>query len=179
VDYYQGIYNSAEGADKVTAGQNLLGARGDLASAQRNAELLPLERNAALAALTDTLDDDKAATVALRDYWAGQLKNAQDSGDIPAQIEAAQNLSSLNSQIKDAEKSVMEQMVVLSEARRDLYKAFSNNLITQVPAGTLAPQTSTTYNGGTTVHVTNNFQEPPADPHTWSAGVAWELQAAV
>jgi hypothetical protein len=27
----------------------------------------------------------------------------------------------------------------------------------------------------TTVNVTNNFQEPPADPHTWSAGLEFEL----
>jgi hypothetical protein len=179
VDYYQGIYNVATGADKITAGQSLSGARSDLTSARRNAELLPLERNQALAALTETLDDDKSAMVALRDYWKSQLDAAQSSGDIPGQIEAAQNLKGLNDEIKGAEQSVAAQMVLLSEARRDLYKAFSSNLISQVPTGTLAPGGSTTYNGGTTVNVTNNFQEQPADPHTWSAGVAWELQAAV
>lgn len=179
VDYYQGLYNTSTGAEKVAAGQSLASARSDLASASRNAELLPLERNQALAALTDTLDDDKAATIALRDYWAGQLENAKASGDIPGQIEAAGNLKGLNDQINEAQQTVAAQMVLLSEARRDLYKAFSNNFISQVPAGTLAPQPSSVYNGGTTVNVTNNFQEPPADPHTWSAGVSWELQAAV
>jgi hypothetical protein len=177
VDYYQGIYNSAEGADKVTAGQNLLGARGDLASAQRNAELLPLERDAALAALTDTLDDDKAATIKLRDYWQGQLDNAKASGDIPAQIEAAGNVKSLNDEIKQAEQTVAQQMVSYSQARADLYKAFANNAISLLPTGMQVPQTSTNY--ARTVNVVNNFQQPPDDPHTWSAGVNWELQAAV
>lgn len=29
--------------------------------------------------------------------------------------------------------------------------------------------------GGRTVNITNNYQEPPADPHTWSKNLAWEM----
>jgi hypothetical protein len=104
---------------------------------------------------------------------------ATSTGDIQGQIDAANNLKTLNDQIDGAQKSVAENMVILSEARRDLYKAFANNFVSQIPAGTLVPQTSTAYNGGKTINVTNNFTEAPADPHTWSAGVNWELQAIV
>lgn len=31
-----------------------------------------------------------------------------------------------------------------------------------------------TSGGGKTVNITNNYQEPPADPHTWSKQVEWE-----
>ena len=177
VDYYQGLFDTADETHKAGAAQNLAGAKGDLASAKRNAELLPLERDQALAALTETLDDDKAATVKLRDYWQGQLDNAISTGDIQGQIEAAGNVKSLNDEIKSAEQTVAQQMVAYSQARADLYKAFASNAITLLPGGQAWPQASNNY--ARTVNVTNNFQQPPEDPHTWSAGVNWELQAAV
>ena len=33
--------------------------------------------------------------------------------------------------------------------------------------------------GGTTVNQNITMHQPPPDPHTWSHGVAWELQGAV
>lgn len=32
--------------------------------------------------------------------------------------------------------------------------------------------------GGKTVNITNNYQEQPADPHTWSKNLAWEVGVA-
>jgi hypothetical protein len=31
---------------------------------------------------------------------------------------------------------------------------------------------------GKTVNITNNYQEPPADPHTWSKDLAWEMSVS-
>jgi hypothetical protein len=31
---------------------------------------------------------------------------------------------------------------------------------------------------GKVVNVTNNYQEPPADPHTWSKQLEWEVGVA-
>jgi hypothetical protein len=136
---------------------------------------LPLERDAALAALTDDLSDDKAATVALRDYWAGRLAAAKQEGDLQGQIDAAGNLKSLNDQIKEAEQSIATQMVLLSSQRQDLFKNFGSNFIPATDIGAAVGQGAS----GTTVNLTVNGAEIGPDPFTWSHNVAWELQAAV
>jgi hypothetical protein len=59
------------------------------------------------------------------------------------------------------------------------------------PGGTLPPEPPTTRSGGAmggaptgaapagkTVNITNNYQEQPADPHTWSKNLAWEVGVA-
>ena len=139
---------------------------------------LPLERDRALAALTEDIADDKAAAVALRDYWQERLNAATSQGDLAGQIEAAGNLKSLNDEIKAAEQSIATQMVLLADARRNLYKEFGSNFInTGPPVGTLVPQA--TGSGYTYIDLTVNGAALGPDPHTWSHNVAWELQAAV
>lgn len=44
--------------------------------------------------------------------------------------------------------------------------------------GASSPASGSGGGGDTYVNVTNNYQEPPPDPHTWSRQMAWELQAA-
>jgi hypothetical protein len=59
------------------------------------------------------------------------------------------------------------------------------------PGGTLPPEPPTTRSGGAmggaptgaapggkVVNITNNYQEQPADPHTWSKNLAWEVGVA-
>lgn len=92
----------------------------------------------------------------------------------------------------------------LSAARYNLYKDFGSNTISAGGiggmsfgsagnisfAGATAPMagsTSLTSDSNTTrsgsgraaqtVNVTNNYQEPPTDPHTWSKNLQWELGA--
>lgn len=143
---------------------------------------LPLERDAALADLTEDTKDDTDAAIALRDYWKGRLEQAKQEDDIQGQIEAAGNISTLNGQIKDAQENIATQMVLLSEARRDLYKNFGSNFIPTMIQGAQAYMPSQVYPtnaGGTTVNLTVNGATLATDPHTWSQGVAWEIQAAV
>jgi hypothetical protein len=141
---------------------------------------LPLERDLANAALTETLADDKLANEALRDYWKAKHTAAKASGDIAAEIEAAGNLKQYQDAVNAAEESVALQSKNLSDARLQLFRAFGSNFIQTVPTGTKAYTPSTVYNQtGTTVNVTNNFQSQPSDPLTFASGVAWELQAVV
>lgn len=174
VDFWQGVYSSSSGQDRIDAAGNLASATSTLRDAQRNAELLPLEANKALAALTESTEDDTAAARALRDYWQTRLDVAKNAGDTQGIIEAAGNLKSLNDEIEGATKSVAEQMVLFSSARADLFKQFGSNYMPSFPTPTAYPAASST-----TVNVTNHFTEPPSDPLTWSKGVAWELQATV
>jgi hypothetical protein len=136
---------------------------------------LPLERDRAFAALTDDIEDDKRATVALRDYWQDRLDAAKTQGNLAGQIEAAGNLKSLNDEIKAAEQNIATQMVLLADARRNLYRDFGSNFIPVGPAVGAAHPAA----GGTVVNLTVNGAELGPDAHTWSHNVAWELQAAV
>jgi hypothetical protein len=142
---------------------------------------LPLERDAALATLTEDTQDDTKAAIALRDYWTARLADAKKNNDLSGQIEAAGNIKGLNDQIKDAQSNIATQMVLLSEARRDLYKNFGSNFIPTLIQGVQSYTPSQQYPGvgGTTVNLTVNGATLATDPHTWSQGVAWEIQAAV
>lgn len=180
LSYWQGRVTEAVGrgdvAGQLQAAGNVQSYTQKIKSLSDDMKRLPLERDAALAALTDDTKDDVTAAKALQAYWAGRLADAKKTGDLQGQIDAAGNLKSLNDEIKAASDNIAVQMVLLSQARQDLFKSFGSNFLPTMfqgaPAGTIA-------NGGTTINLTVNGASLGPDPHTWSQNVAWELQAAV
>lgn len=94
----------------------------------------------------------------------------------------------LKQSIETAQKGVASQgfqeSQAFSQARLQLYKDFGSNFapifrsLTPAAVGSSAavqqPEQKTVH-----LNVTNHFSHPPDDPHIWSNGIAWELQAAV
>lgn len=115
-------------------------------------------------------------------------------------IEAYNQITSAKSAIAGLQESgagsggsLADQTVALGSARADLYKNFGSNFALAGTMGMLntsgagafglnpaamSPQVGATPNSGG-INITNNYAAPPPDPHTWSQGISWELQAAV
>lgn len=115
----------------------------------------------------------------------GMLKDTNASNDsdaFSAISSAAQAIAGLQSS-----SSISNQMTTLSSARTDLSKSFGSNFagagignVFRASGPSMAGGFGINpANGGGGVNATFNqvFQQMP-DPHTWSAGVAFELQAA-
>lgn len=90
----------------------------------------------------------------------------------------------------DAGPNFAAQSMALSAARADLYKSMGSNYAPvwaqSAPSGPRAGSGLGAFGmasagGGNTVNlqVNNTFPTPPPDPHTWSQGIGWELQAAI
>jgi hypothetical protein len=47
-----------------------------------------------------------------------------------------------------------------------------------IAPGGVEPRSAGAASRGKVVNVTNNYQEPPADPHTWSKQLEWEVGVA-
>lgn len=105
----------------------------------------------------------------------------------------------LEDQFKTAATQTGPSQVAMSDtAKAAIFQAYASNVappITSAAAGggaaaaealgapNPASMASATPAGGgsgdTTVHMTNHFAVGPSDPHSWSQGVNWELQAAM
>lgn len=171
-----------------------------------DAALAAADAQLAYAQFTPGLDDDKAAYEAIIRANAAKLSEAEamlydtDPGN---DIEAYGSISSALGGIKSAQEAIgglatsPEQMALqqqsLSGARTELMNQFGSNF--SMAAGLGAPTrfgvggfgTNSVFSGGggaaggaggTVVNVVNNFATAPTDPHTWSRGISWELQAA-
>jgi hypothetical protein len=82
--------------------------------------------------------------------------------------------------------TVAAQMFTLSQARRELFDTFGRNF--QSASGFMGPRPMTfgqgayggnaaAMGGGGGITINNSFPTPPADPHTWSKGIAYELRS--
>lgn len=95
----------------------------------------------------------------------------------------------LVSQVEGAQKAVAtqknEEALAYSSARLDLFKNYGSNyapIVSPPGFGTALGRvggTQVAQPASKVVNVTNNFTRPPHDPHTWSAGLQWELGALV
>lgn len=134
-------------------------------------------------------------------FWRGVLSRTQAIGNPGAVKDAAEALFSAQNSLGEVTgggagaggtTGLGGQQAIYSTARADLMTQFGSNaspIWTQPsPASGTGPsffggagQQNATPAGGTAqqVSVVNNFPTPPPDPHTWSAGLAWELQAGL
>jgi hypothetical protein len=152
-----------------------------------------------------SLADNLTAAEALKNFFSGVLSQARVSGQ-PADVitEAANEFVSardtyqgisdtISGATQQAQQNQVNDVINFSKAREDLYTQFGSNYapvgtqLSPAPGYALAPAPApgaygpNTAGPGTTQTVTinNTFPEPPPDPHTWSQGVSWELQAAL
>lgn len=127
----------------------------------------------------------------LRDADAGNDLAAY--GIIQSAAGAIRSLTDELTSLPGSAAMAAQQMATLSTARGELFRRFGSNFAPAASFGRagsfMAPRVGAgaygfnpaagPVGGGTTVTVNNTFPTPPPDPHTWSRGVAWELQAAV
>jgi hypothetical protein len=132
------------------------------------AEEAPMEARRALAALTDTTDDDKAATSDLLRYAEGRLAWAQSVGDYLEITKQARIVKGLRDELKQDEQSRIESIQALSNQRAEMYRTMGSNQI----SGGLAPV-------GTNVIVNNYYKEMPLDAHSWSRDLSFEIRSSV
>jgi SLT domain-containing protein len=141
----------------------------------------------------------------LSGFWEELLKEGQSIPEpdvtikeLAGQVTGARGTYlGLKSQIEGDERSQgqanLADVVAFSSAREELFKNFGSNFapVWAQPAPAV-PATLGVGGAGTnpvaqqpaagktvTINNTNHFSQPPANPHHWSAGVAWELQAAI
>jgi hypothetical protein len=151
-----------------------------------------------------TLADDLTSASNLQSFWEQVLSKARETGQYPETItDIANDLTSARSTYSGllqqteqdaslASSNAYNDMINFSDARSELYKNFGSNFApiwTQTPPS--APSSSFIGGAGqnavgsqpagnvVNMNVENHFSHPPADPHSWSNGVAWELQAAI
>jgi hypothetical protein len=119
-----------------------------------------------------------------------------------ARNSARDNWMQLNQQQLDAQTATGPgQLQLFDTARENMFATYASNVASLAPstgavgaamasasgatgAGILNPAQMASApapvgGGGTTVNVTNHYQTQPSDPHLWSQGVAFELQAAL
>lgn len=94
------------------------------------------------------------------------------------------DLGGLTSAASAVGAAVTSQSTLLSSARSDLFKNFGSNFALASVLGATgaaggAAVGPNAVNQGTQVTVNNTFANVPPDPHTWSKGVQFELQAAL
>lgn len=153
-----------------------------------------------------SLGDNLSAAEGLKSFYSDVLARAQAAGEPADIITAAANefvsardtfqgiSDTINQGAQQAQQNKVNDVINFSTAREALYTQFGSNyspvgIGTTTPApgyalqpapapGAYGPNTAAP---GTTqtVTVNNTFPTPPPDPHTWSQGVAWELQAAL
>jgi DNA-binding phage protein len=152
-----------------------------------------------------SLADDRAASGEMVGVLKDAYTAAQGTGNITAITSAADAYSSalsdqqgIEQQFSDAAAAAaaaaapaVSQDSMLSSARADLYSAFGSNYSPVfagaqraadmgLGGGAFGPNASSDSAGGSTsVIINNTFPTPPADPHTWSQGVGWELQTVI
>jgi hypothetical protein len=91
---------------------------------------------------------------------------------------------------QQAQQNLASDQTNYTSARADLYSQMGSNFAPiwaqtgPPPVGGFggmggAGQNNAAQPNTTQVSVVNNFEQPPPDPHTWSNGLSWELQAAV
>jgi hypothetical protein len=159
----------------------------DLAIARAEAALSTAE-------LTPTTDDDIAAQNQIIAAHRAKINqaNAMLADNNPYNdIDAYQSISSSSNAIRSAQEAVSGAAAVagnnyrsLGEARRSLYTSFGNNSASFLGPGfrsAAAGYGNAAGNGamGAGPVVNNYFSVPPPDAHTWSQGIAFELNTLV
>ena len=161
--------------------------------AYSQAELDELKHEDYLIALAATTDDggvdDRAALKKKADYlesiWnnAFQLGGAGRGGedglttianDLKSARDAVTSSSSSSSPTTSAD-AVQTELNNLAAAGRTAFGSYGNNFNLAGGGGGGSASAAS----GASVKITNNYQAPPEDPHSWSAGLAYELKAAL
>lgn len=170
VSYWNGEYQAALAEGVQSRIQN---AAQMLAQYQEQAKQLakqvatqPYEAQYALAQLTDTFEDDKSALQSLLSLHEAWLEQAKAIGDYASIIEEAGQVKQLRDQLEGINSTIAQQIGDFNAARLNLFRTMGSN--------NAAPGLAQKI-----VNVTNNYQSMPEDPHTWSKGVAFELQASL
>jgi hypothetical protein len=122
-------------------------------------------------------------------YWESRLASLQASGADPAKIAAAARaLFSAREALNGAATPANEQLLSSNAARFNLFSQFGGNMIQSgmmvaqggIVSGGAAVASAEYASAGKVVNVgevNNYFNEPPADPLTWSEQQAYELGA--
>lgn len=150
--------------------------------------LASIEKDIALAGLTDPLSDDIAKTGKLQDFWEAVLARLQSTGGTDEQItEAATSLKAAKDSLASLKGDTgagagIDPNIVVDQFRSDLFRNYGGNFSASaidppsLPAGPSAGAAAAAgAASGNQVNVTNNYQEPPPDPHSWSRDLQFEL----
>jgi hypothetical protein len=176
-------------ADITEATNNVAQLQDQVDQMTEDSALSKIEMKSALAALTDTNTDDIAAARSLVSYWESRLASLQASGADPAKIAAAARaLFSAREALNGAATPANEQLLSSNAARFNLFSQFGGNMIQSgmmvaqggIVSGGAAVASAEYASAGKVVNVgevNNYFNEPPADPLTWSEQQAYELGA--
>jgi TP901 family phage tail tape measure protein len=149
-------------------------------TADEQKKLDDLNKQLALAGLTTTTADDLAALQKIDSFLGGILfgaGNGEGRGGATAITQIASDIRSTRDQIKgitggsSADQVALDQINSFVSSYRQATGQFGGNFSS---AGGSASSAS-----GAQVRITNNYQAPPEDPHSWSAGLAYELKAAL
>lgn len=187
---------------------NTSGQAGTLAALQRAyavAQMNDVPDNPATVGVnenTASLSDNLSTAGNLQTFYQNLYNSAVSSGMPDAVVTDAANAyvqardtyqginDTINSAAQQTAQNLASDQTNYTSARADLFSQMGSNFA-PIWAQTGAPEIGG-FNGSggagqqnaaqpntTQVSVVNNFEQPPPDPHTWSNGLSWELQAAV
>lgn len=159
----------------------------DLLTKSEAETLDKLRRQEVLASVTSDLGDDEAARKASLPFFEALFARLRSSGaptDVLEQV--ASEIISRRPDTSEAGgatgPSFGEQFFTLNKERFNLFRNFASNFIPNPttaaynnPPSYAAGQASP---AGNSVSITNNFQAPPPDPHTWTKQQDYEVRAA-
>jgi SLT domain-containing protein len=180
---------------------------GEMLTRRESERLARINRDLALAALTEPLDDDVGAQGRLVTLWESVLGRLRRQHAPPEAItEAAQNLLSAREGLESLQggaagggAAISEQFAGLNKERFDLLTSFGSNVAdftsafpaasapggASFPSGPFSPGSGSGFApagsgagpGGGGNTFINNFAAPPPDPHTWTRSMEWEAGA--
>ena len=138
-----------------------------------------LNKRLALAGLTTGTADDRSVLEELNKYLGDILfgaGNGEGRGGASAITQIANDIKSTRDQIvglgSTPDQTALDQINNFISTYRQATSDFGGNFNSAGGGGAMR-------SSGASVRITNNYQRPPEDPHSWSAGLAYELKAAL
>ena len=151
-------------------------------TAAEQQKLDDLNKQLALAGLTTSTADDLGVLKDIDSFLGGILfgaGNGETRGGAPAITQIAGDIRSTRDQIAglaggSPDQTAIDQINSFVSSFRQATNQFGGNFTAGASSSSGASASS-----GAQVRITNNYQAPPEDPHSWSAGLAYELKAAL
>ena len=171
-DLYAAAQATGDAGEIASATDALRGAQDEVTAITQKAALDAMERDKALAALTTTITDDKAAAQAFATYWATQLELAKATGSDELIADVASKLKSAQNEALAASDAIREQVDKYFNLKREVFSQFGQNYIANGSSGSIGAATNSK-----TITINNTYLKQPEDPHLWSAGVLNQVEA--
>lgn len=171
-DLYAAAQATGDAGEIASATDALRSAQDEVTAITQKAALDAMERDKALAALTTTITDDKAAAQAFATYWATQLELAKATGSDELIADVASKLKSAQNEALAASDAIREQVDKYFNLKREVFSQFGQNYIANGSSGSVGAATNSK-----SITINNTYLKQPEDPHLWSAGVLNQVEA--